>query len=304
MIPNLLVLGSLVRDIHQSLSHLFYVMLPVLIVMSVIGSYLKSGELSFPEALKRALVAALLLASFPEVSTIILDICDGVAAKIDDMSGLETFMRMASEKLHSYATARNVLLLQFDDIFMAILSFASFIILYIARYLTIALYYFYWTLLSICSPLMILCYVFPSLSGITRNLYRGLIEVACWKILWAIQSAMLASLSFGNIYQTEGSYLTLIILNFVIAIGLLCTPMLMRSLIGDGVQGSAQIIGAAAVSAAIALPAKSMLVHKISREMLTDMKKYAGQKIQSFRPNFNKSPQPGRGGDHDANKNT
>ena len=288
MIPNLEVLGSLVRDLYQGLSQLFYLMLPLTILFSIVFGYLKSGDANYPDVIKRSFVAALLLASFPEVSNLILDICDGIALKIDNMSGLETFMRMAQEKSQSYAVAKNVLLLKFDDLFMAVLSFGSFILLYIARYITIALYYFYWVLLSVCAPLMILCYIFPRTAGITANLYRGLIEVACWKIIWAVMSAMLTSISFGNIYHTEGSYLTLIVMNFVIAIAMLFTPMIMRSLIGEGVQATAQTIGTTAALAMVALPAKMATVHQVSREVLSNTRAYAGHKIQSIQNKINR----------------
>lgn len=282
MTPNLEVLGSLVKDLHHGLSNLFYIMLPVAVLFSVVFGYLKSGDSNYPDIIKRSFVAALLLASFPEVSNLILDICDGLALKIDNMSGIETFMRMAEEKSRSYAVAKNVLLLKFDDLFMAILSFGSFLLLLLARYITVALYYFYWVLLSVCAPLMILCYVFPKTAGITANLYRGLIEVALWKVLWAIMSAMLTSLSFGNIYQTDGSYLTLIVMNFVIAIALLFTPMIMRSLIGEGVQATAQTIGTTAALAAVALPTRIATVHQVSREMISNTRSYAGQKFQNI----------------------
>jgi hypothetical protein len=288
VIPNLEVLGSLVGDLYQGLSQLFYLMLPLTILFSIVLGYLKSGDVNFPDVLKRSFVASLLLASFPEVSKLILDVCDGIALKIDNMSGLETFMRMAEEKSKSYSVAKNVLLLKFDDLFMAVLSFGSFILLYLARYITIALYYFYWVLLSICAPLMILCYIFPRTAGITANLYRGLIEVACWKIIWAVMSAMLTSISFGNIYQTEGSYLTLIIMNFVIAIAMLFTPMIMRSLIGEGIQATAQTIGTTAALAMVALPAKMATVHQVSREVLSNSRAYAGHKMQSIQNKINR----------------
>lgn len=293
MIPNLEVLGSLVRDLHQGLSQIFYLMMPVAILISVAISYLKSGDADFPDVIKRAFVAAILLASFPEISNLILDICDGIALKIDNMSGLETFMRMAQEKSQSYAVAKNVLLLKFDDLFMAVLSFGSFILLYIARYITIALYYFYWILLSILSPLLILCYIFPRTAGITANLYKSLIEVACWKILWAVMSAMLASLSFGNIYQTEGSYITLIVMNFVIAIALLFTPMISRSLIGEGVHATAQTIGTTAAIAAISLPARMATVHQVTRQALSDTRSYAMNQLSNVRSRLNSKP-PGK----------
>jgi hypothetical protein len=273
--PNMNVLGSLVQNLHQGMSALFYVMMPVLILISIISNYLKSGDADFPDIVKRALVASLLLAMFPEVSNLILDVCDGIALKIDNMSGLETFMRMAQEKSHSYSAAKNVLLLKFDDLFMAILSFGSFMLLYVARYITIALYYFYWILLSILSPLMILCYLFPQTSNITTNLFKGLIEVASWKILWAVMSAMLTSLSFGNAYQTEGSYLTLIVMNFVIALALLFTPLIVKSLIGSGLQGSAQTIGTTAALAMVSLPARMAAVKQVSREVVSNTHSWA-----------------------------
>lgn len=289
MIPNLSVLGSLVQDIYSGLSQLFFVMLPVAILFSVVFGYLKSGDSDYPDVIKRSFVAALLLVSFPEVSNFILDVSDGIASKIDNMSGLETFMRMAEEKSKSYATAKNVLLLKFDDLFMAILSFGSFILLYIARYITIALYYFYWVLLSICAPLMILCYVFPKTAVITENLYRGLIEVACWKIIWAVMSAMLTSLSFGDIYRTEGSYVTLIVMNFVVAIAMIFTPMIMRSLIGEGVQATAKTIGTTAAVAAVAMPMKLERLTSVSRDALSRSSGFAAQKYQNIQNRINRN---------------
>lgn len=280
MIPNMDALGSLIRDLHQMLSSLFYMALPVAIILSVTFGFFKTGSPDYVDTLRRALIAALLLASFPEVSSIILDVCDGVASKIDSMSGLETFMRMAEEKSRGYAGASNVLLLKFNDLFIAVLSFTSFVILYVARYLTIALYYFFWVLLSILSPILILCYMFPATAGVTKNLYRGLIEVASWKIVWAVQSAMLSALALGNIYKTEGSYLTLTILNFIIAIGLLFTPMLVKSLVGEGIQSAASALGPVAAASMIALPTRIVKVSNVSREFLSNSTKYIGSKFK------------------------
>lgn len=280
MIPNMDALGSLIRDLHHMLSNLFYVALPVAILLSVAFGFLKNGSPDYVDTLRRALIAALLLASFPEISNVILDICDGVANKIDSMSGLETFMRMAEEKSKSYSGASNVLLLKFNDLFIAVLSFASFVILYVARYLTVALYYFFWVLLSVLSPILILCYMFPATAGITKNLYRGLVEVASWKIVWAVQSAMLSALSVGNIYKTEGSYLTLTILNFVIAIGLLFTPMLVKSLVGEGLQSAASALGSVAAASMVALPTRVVKVSNVSREFLSNSTRYIGSKFK------------------------
>ena len=283
MIQNLEVLGSVVGDIHNALTGLFYLALPVAMILSVIIGYFQNGQPDYVDILRRALVSALLLVAFPEISNLILDVCDGLAAKIDNLSGIEAFMRMAEEKSRSYSMAKNALLLKFDDLIIAFLSFLSFIFLYIARYLTIALYYFFWILLSAISPILILFYVFPSTANITKNLYRGLIEVASWKIIWAVQSAMLTALSLGNIYQTEGSYITLIVLNFIIALGMLFTPLLVKSLVGDGLQGASQTLGPLAAAAIVSVPTKLNLIGVKTRGSIGQATRFASNKIHKVR---------------------
>ncbi len=287
MIPNMDLLGGLIMRMHDSLSHLFYLMMPVAILLSVIIGYLKSGSPDFPDIVKRCLVASLLLVSFPWVSNMILDLGNGLAAQISNMQGLNTFMQMAEAKSRDYATAKSVILLKFDDLFIAVLSFASFILLYFSRYVTIALYVFYWVLLCILSPLMILCYIFPGTTKITTNLYKGLIEVSLWKALWAIMSAMLTSLSFGTMYKSDGSYASLIVLNFVISIALLFTPLIARSLINQGIQATAGTIGGAAALAMVSVPAKLATVARTSREVISNTGTYAGAKMTSIRNTFN-----------------
>jgi hypothetical protein len=256
MMPQFELLGSVIRDIHQMFVGFYYMALPVCIVLAVVLTQFNSASVNHIDTLKRAIIATILLVSFPEISNAIIGICDGIALKIDDMSGLEAVMRMAQEKSSSYAGSSNVLLLKFNDLIIAILSYLSYLILYISRYLTIAMYYFFWILLSALAPLMILCYVFPQTEYITKNLFKGLIEVAGWKVIWAILSAMLAALAHGNMYQTEGSYLALIVLNFVIALAMLMTPIVMKSIVGEGAQALAGTLGAASVASMAALPGR------------------------------------------------
>lgn len=260
MLPQFEVLGTLVRDLHQMLVGVYYMALPVAILLAVVMGYLQSGGADYVDTIKRVFVATFLLIAFPDISQTIIGVCDGIAHRIDDMSGLETVMRMAQEKSESYSTAKNVLLLKFNDLVIAVLSFLSFLILYISRYLTIAMYYFFWVLLSVVSPIMILFYIFPKTSYMTGNLFKGLIEVASWKIIWSILSAMLTALSFGNIYKTEGQYATLIVLNFVIALAMLMTPMIVKSIVGEGAQAMAGTLGAASVASMAAIPARAAAV--------------------------------------------
>ena len=99
---------------------------------------------------------------------------------------------------------------------------------------------------------------------------------------------MLTSISFGDIYKTDGGYLTLIIMNFVIAIAMLFTPVIMRSLIGEGVQATAQTIGTTAALAMVAMPARMATVRQVSREVLSNTRAYAGQKLQNIQNKINR----------------
>lgn len=247
MIPHLDVLGSLAKNLHEDFVHLYYLILPVFFMIAVCIEWFKTGspDGNFIEIVRRALICTLLLVAFKDISQAIVAISDGIADRIDNMSGLDAFLKMASEKTATYSFSFKSLILAFDDLVIALLSYISYFLLYIARYLTIAMYYFYWIFLSISSPLLLLFGLFRSTAQIPVNLFRSMCEVASWKICWAILSAMLKALALGDLYKMEGSYLTVIVLNFVIAIAMLCVPLIVRSLVGAGVhQTSSNIAGA------------------------------------------------------------
>lgn len=61
-------------------------------------------------------------------------------------------------------------------------------------------------------------------------------------------SAMLMSLPLGDIYQVQGSYITLMVMNFIIAIAMLGVPLVIRSLVGSGLTSAAAPLGAGAVA--------------------------------------------------------
>ena len=83
----------------------------------------------------------------------------------------------------------------------------------------LAVYHFSWSFLTILSPMILLFHVFSS--KMTINLFRSMAEIASWKVIWAILSLMLNALSWGDTLELEGNYLTLTIMNFVIALFML-----------------------------------------------------------------------------------
>jgi hypothetical protein len=283
--PDFNLMGSLMTDLHQEFVRIYYLMLPVFFCLSVAITWVRSssGSLEFIDVVKRTVISTLLLAAFPEISQAIVFIADGIAERIDQMNSLDMVIRMAEEKSQSYSGSVTSLLLQFNDLLIAVLSFLSFLVLYIARYITIAMYHFFWIFYMVSAPLLLLFNLFPSTGNVTANLFRGMIEVACWKIVWAILGAMLVSLSFGDAYKSEGSYLTIIVMNFVIAIAMLATPLLVKSIASQGAQAMSSGLGQSAVAVMAAVPTKGMSYAAAGKTVASNARHYAKAKLSNYR---------------------
>lgn len=282
--PDFSLLGSLMANLHQEFVRIYYLMLPVFFCLSVAVTWLRApGNIEFLDVLRRAVISTLLLAAFPEISRAIIFVADGIAERVDQMQGVDVFLQLAKEKALSFTFVKNTLLLQFSDLIIALLSFVSYLILYIARYLTIAMYHFYWIFYMVSAPILLLFNLFPSTSQITANLFRGMIEVASWKIVWGILGAMLTALSFGDAYRTEEDYLILMVMNFVIAISMLKTPSIVSSLVGSGFNSMAPTIGSAAAMTMAAVPAKAALVYGKGKMIAGGAKGFASSRIANYR---------------------
>lgn len=282
--PNFGLLGSLMVDLHQEFVRIYYLMLPIFFCLSIVTTWLRApGNVEFLDVLRRAIISTLLLAAFPEISRAIIFIADGIAERVDQMQGIDVFLRLAKEKALSFTFVKNTLLLQFPDLIIAILSFVSYLILYIARYITIAMYHFYWIFYMVSAPLLLLFNLFPSTSKIAANLFRGMIEVASWKIVWAILGAMLTALSFGDNYRSEEDYLILMVMNFVIAISMLKTPSVVSSLVGSGFSAMAPGIGTAAALTMAAVPAKAALVYGKGKMIAGGARSIGASRIANYR---------------------
>lgn len=271
---NFALLGSLVARLHTEFSSMFYVLLPVYFSLALALDWFRSpqGSADFLDTLKRAFITTLLMVGFKEISEAILMVTSGIADKISDLSGIDAIIQMAGEKARNYTLSPVSLLLQFNDLVIAVLSFLSYVVVYIARYVTVAVYHFMWTFLSVMSPILILFNMFRGTSHITVNLFKSLIEVASYKIVWAILGAMFSALAFGNAYAADGNYLTVIVLNFVIALAMLSTPLVVKSLVGGGLSSMAQTLSTGAALAMAAAPTQAASAFKMGREILGNTK--------------------------------
>jgi hypothetical protein len=262
--PDFSLLSPLMQKLHGDFEKIYFLMLPGAFALAVCIQWFKSanGTVDFLDILKRALISTLLLIAFPEISQAIVSVADGIAERIDQVDSLQAILDMASQKIETYSFSAKDFLLAFDDLFIALLTFISYWVLLFARYLNIVMYNFFWIFLIVVSPLLLLFNLFKGTSHITVNLFKSMIEVASWKIVWAILGAMLTSLSFGKMYMIEGSYITLTLMNFVIALAMIATPLIVRSLVGSGLHHAASVIGPAAAMAAISAKGRVVTIAK------------------------------------------
>jgi hypothetical protein len=262
--PDFSQLSPLMQTLHAEFVKIYFLMLPGFFALALCLQWFRSanGTMDFLDILKRAIVSTLLLIAFPEISQAIVAIADGIAERIDQVDSLQTILDMASQKIQTYSFSPKDFLLAFDDLFIALLTFVSYWFLLLARYLNIVMYNFFWIFLIVISPLMLLFNLFKGTSHITANLFKSMIEVASWKIVWAILGAMLTSLSFGKMYTIEGSYITLTLMNFVIALGMIATPLIVRSLVGSGIHHAASVIGPTTALAALLAKSKGVTIAK------------------------------------------
>ena len=276
---NFALLGNVAMKLHGEFRNLYYMLLPLFFALAVAVTWFKgpAGGLDFVQVLKRAFIGTLLLVGFSEMTDAILWISKGISDKISDMSGLDAIIAMAGDKAKSYTLTPTSVLIGFNDLIIAALSFLSYLILYAARFITVAMYHFSWVFLTLLAPFLLLFHVFSN--ALTISLFRSMIEIASWRIVWSVLSAMLTALPFGDAYQAEGGYITLVIINFIIALCMLGTPFVVHSLVGGGFSGIAGTISSGAAAAIIAVPVKTQTVATIGREALSDLRTIAVRPI-------------------------
>jgi len=225
------------RDLYLHNSHLSWQMLMPLFLISIVIGY--STELgitgTFLVRLKRLVLVALLLVSFPTIAEFVQIFGVEVAKSIDDMTGIDEVLEAASKRADQYSFDLQGLLNFGSDFILGALVLISFLILVVARFFLIAFQHFYWFLLVALGPFLILGLLFESTAGMTKGLFKTMFQIAFWPVIWSILSAFLKALPFASSYQTEGGLVTLITLNLIIAVALLFSPFIVSQLC-DGVN--------------------------------------------------------------------
>ncbi|MEZ4814409.1 MAG: hypothetical protein R3A80_04280 [Bdellovibrionota bacterium] len=208
----------------------------IVIALSLISDYFKLSFLSFVpnagETLSRLFISLLLLYFYPEISDALASFTDSLTEKIGGFHEINNVLDQMGAKLKDFSWN----LTSLKETGILILAFITFFLLYISVFIVNAGAMYVWVLLYIVSPILIILYLTPATEGATKMLFRSLIEVCCWKIMWAISAVLLWSSAMGSMSASEEvNYLTVISYNLILASALLLTPVVVSALAGQGI---------------------------------------------------------------------
>ncbi len=233
--PFLEMIGPVAGKLHLQFKNVFYFSLPVVFLFSIALAWFRgpNNGPDFFELTKRLVVAALLMACFKELTDTILNITNALANSIGSMDGLDNYLEMALKKTRQYSFSSMLSggWLFHHDLLIAGISIIVLLVTLALKSVIVAVFHFTWLFLIIISPLLLLFHLIsPSM---TLNLFKTLFEVASWKVVWAILSAMLTALPFGSPQPSAEAFMVLFLMNIVIGLALILTPLIVKGLVGQ-----------------------------------------------------------------------
>ncbi|MFP5386026.1 MAG: hypothetical protein ACLGHN_08115 [Bacteriovoracia bacterium] len=243
-------------QLHGEMVTIYWILLLPLIVFLIILELFKTANQQ-PDAGKiivRAITSILLLVSFKETINLIAFIGDGIAERIDGLAKMTKIIEIFDANLDRDAPS----LYKLQEIVLFLLNFLSYFIAYFGIFIVEALIQFCWSVLYVCAPLMILCYVPEQTASISKNLYKGLLTIVTWKLIWSILGVMLLQLAIEPRSDQSGNLIQTAVINLCIALSIMLVPLFSKSLLGDGLSSFTSSIAAVPGIAALGV-GKSLL---------------------------------------------
>ena len=267
------------RQLRGELIQVYWMLLVPFVVLLVILEFFKEEPPNVREILRRIVVSILMLYSFDYVVNVIAMVGDGITDRIDGIQKLWEVLKNLGPNFNSASGGW----FNLRDTAIYFFNIAAYIIAYLGFFVATALIHFVWTVLYICSPLMILMYVSRETAYVTKSLYGGLIQVVTWKILYSILGVLLLKLAMNPQYTGMEDYLMSIIVNLCIGVSMLFIPFATKSLVNDGLQGAATALAAVPTMAAgIAIKAAALQVAKSAGAKGLAGAKFLGQPAKNW----------------------
>ena len=239
-------LSDVGRSLRAELVSVYWILLVPLVLLLLVMEFLKVESPNVRDILRRTVVSIILLYTFDLTLNSIAVVGDSITAKIDGLQKLWDVLKNLGPNYHNASGEW----FNFRETALYIFDIAAYIIAYLGFFISNALIHFVWTILFICSPLMILAYVARQTEHVTVSLYKGLVQVILWKILWSILGVLLLKLAMNPQVTGMEDYLMSIIVNLSIGLSMLFVPIATRSLINDGMESAASAIAAVPTMAA------------------------------------------------------
>ncbi len=238
-------LGSVGADLHGQMIKIYWILLVPFILLLFTIELLKDENPNVRDILRRVVISIIMLYSFNWCLNSIAAIGDAVT---DQVNGLAQLSEVLKKLGPNYSGHDSWFSLRETAIY--IFSLAAYIIAYLGFFVATALTHFVWTILYVCAPLMILMYVSRHTAYVTSSLYKGLIQVVVWKILWSVLGVLLLKLAVQPDVSGMEDYLMAIVMNLCIGISMLFIPLATKSLISDGMNSVASTLAMAPAVAA------------------------------------------------------
>lgn len=296
-------LATEAKTLHQVFSSVFYVMTLTVLSVALILEYFKfplGGTPQFITLIGRVFIAAILFVATPEIMNMLAGFTDAITSELGAFTNYKLVLERMSDKVGSLSLSW----VSIKDSILVIISFLTFFILYLVVYFADAMFMFVWMLLYIMSPVLIALYVLPVTAGATAKLYRSLIEVCVWKILFCVFSALLWSFAVSDINKPEAEidFLTAIILNLMLAYSVAMTPKITASFLGAGISEVASSFGGLLQNAAALTP--TGMAGKLPAKMATVYRgtKSTAQYAQNLKKKWDQR-QTQKKGPNPSNKN-
>lgn len=259
MISDITWLATEAKKIHEIFNGYFYLIVTVLLLLGVAMEYFKwpIGQVpNFGTMVGRALIAAILLHAYPEITNTIADITDAISGKLGDLNNFKLILDRMGDKLGELSWSW----VSFKDTIMLLISFLTFFLLYFSIHIADSFYIYVWVMLYVFSPLLIALYVLPITASATSTLFRSLIEVACWKIVWSVIATLLWSSALSQINEdgSQVSFLTAIGFNIILAGSLLLTPFVVHALASGGLAQMGKDLSSLAIGGMTISPSRTL----------------------------------------------
>ena len=230
-------LPEVCRDINGKLTELYWILIGPLVLFLIILEFFKFPEkpLGASGIIKRVVVSVILLVTFRDMTNLISTFSDGITGFVEGPTKITDLLGVLKQKTEEYEAG----LFDFKGHIVLCFSLLSYLIAYLGVFIPNAIIHFVTGILYCVSPLMILTYCSERTSFICSNLYKGLLSVATWKILWSILGVFLLKLATHTEVGDWGNVFTSIVVNTCVGLSMLFIPFFTKSLLSDGLVSAA-----------------------------------------------------------------